>query len=378
MLKNENFDWGKEVNDYTAKKKQVYENFHPVQKVTHKSIKHLEAFYNPITQKYNDPSIQIRNKQIEKETLPVKISKYYDKSLRYEQTFDIINLKDKLKVFEGHPDYPQQKIEVGANKKNLETSRVDYNILSNKHLQEHHFDKPENRPYKSTNNKSQNPYKKVWNNKDYDIISNKYLVDDSQKKSTNEVIFNIESANKYWKTHNFDPIVGAYYSKEKENKYQNDMKEKSLIHGKDKALKLPKSVLEKGLLYNPVNQQVLDRERLSAYEQKEKNKIQRYSKRFQIEDYYNVKNSTLDETKKKYFACENPNENYDIINLKKFGDVERHENKDWQRIVNSAGVNSTFGKKSIYKDPYDFTDHPDEYKSFISNRNSKYISIFSR
>jgi len=64
--------------------------------------------------------------------------------LRYEQTFDLITLKDKLKGFEIHPDYPKEK--TSERTKKTESTKLNYNIISNKNFKEHHFNMPEKRP----------------------------------------------------------------------------------------------------------------------------------------------------------------------------------------------------------------------------------------
>jgi hypothetical protein len=63
--------------------------------------------------------------------------------LRYEQTFDIINFDNKLKGLENRPDYPKDKPWYFRPGKD---THVDYNILSNIPMTEHHYDAPEKRP----------------------------------------------------------------------------------------------------------------------------------------------------------------------------------------------------------------------------------------
>ena len=56
--------------------------------------------------------------------------------MRYEQTFDIVNFENKLKGLETRQDYPKEKpwyFRPGQD------TNVDYNILSNINVQEHHY-----------------------------------------------------------------------------------------------------------------------------------------------------------------------------------------------------------------------------------------------
>ena len=54
------------------------------------------------------------------------------------------------------------------------------------------------------------------NFKDYNIVSNKYLEHHDKKVVADEQISRAEAAQKYWKTHDFDPVNCKYYNDDKE------------------------------------------------------------------------------------------------------------------------------------------------------------------
>ena len=66
-----------------------------------------------------------------------------DRALRYEQTYNILNFENKMQGLEKRPDYPKEKPWYFRPGKD---TQVDYNIISNVHMQEHHFAAPEKRP----------------------------------------------------------------------------------------------------------------------------------------------------------------------------------------------------------------------------------------
>ena len=86
-------------------------------------MKKIETYFNPILQKYNDDKINKQLISMENKDLKDKLALYYDKQLSNEQTYNLINLKDKLKGFENHPNYPKQEknkikfIEENSNKR---------------------------------------------------------------------------------------------------------------------------------------------------------------------------------------------------------------------------------------------------------------------
>lgn len=98
-----------------------------------------------------------------------------------------------------------------------------------------------------------------------------------------EKILRAEAAERYWKTHNFDLINGQYYDQGKEDDFVKQREEEAKIHGKDEVLKLPISVRNDGLMYNPVNMKIEDEKRLYERDLREKNKKARYEVRFDVE-----------------------------------------------------------------------------------------------
>jgi len=56
-----------------------------------------------------------------------------------------------------------------------------------------------------------------------------------------------------------------------------------LEHGKDEVKKLPISVQNEGLLYNPINMHIEDNDRLYQKDLREKNKRKRYEVRYDVE-----------------------------------------------------------------------------------------------
>ena len=55
------------------------------------------------------------------------------------------------------------------------------------------------------------------------------------------------------------------------------------IHGRDEVLKLPLTVRNDGLMYNPVNMKIEDKKRLYERDLREKNKKARYEVRYDVE-----------------------------------------------------------------------------------------------
>jgi hypothetical protein len=112
-------------------------------KVTNAHVKAQEVQYNPITQTFSDPSRESNVRQIEEQNMTDVLAKNKDRSLRYEQTYNILNFDNKLRGLEARPDYPKEKPWYFRPGKD---TIVNYNIISNVNMAEHHFQPPEKRP----------------------------------------------------------------------------------------------------------------------------------------------------------------------------------------------------------------------------------------
>jgi len=208
--------------------------------------------------------------------------------LRYEQTFNVINFEDKLKGLEDHPEYPKEK--AWKFKAKLDTN-VGYNIISNLPFQQHFYTAPDQRPVEKKIVEKQREIT-TTGLRDYNIITNRYLELHEDKTKTDKMIEKCELAEKYWKTHNYDPVSGQFYDPIKEEEFlvycslfncdrKRDTEAK--VHGKNEVYKLPISVQKEGLLYNPINMKIEDRERLEERELRERRKKKRYELRYGLE-----------------------------------------------------------------------------------------------
>ena len=98
-----------------------------------------------------------------------------------------------------------------------------------------------------------------------------------------EQIHKAEAALRYWKTHDFDVVNCTYYDQDKEEVFKKQRTDEAKIHGKDQVKKLPLTVQNEGLMYNPINMKIEDEGRLFDRDLREKNKKARYEVRYDFE-----------------------------------------------------------------------------------------------
>ena len=318
---------------------------------SHKDIIAAEQEYNPILQKYKNPSIENLYKQEEKKTLKRNLSLNYDKCLSNIQTYNIINLENRLKSLNYDP---KNYIKRGIFKK-YSDSNVDYNIISNL-SKDIHNGKPFEDITKINKENDYNQYKINLNiYKDYDIISNKYKVFDKEKQEIDNEINRLIAAKKI--------------NSIKEPEEVNPFKRKNI------------QIKE---LYNPINFKIYNKEKLDEIDNL-KNRNLRYSIKPQIENYYHSKdfiNNSLplpypDYNKYKYID----KRGYDIINLKpchnKYKDnfnMKKIKN-EWNSLINNLGKNETITKSKLYEVNKNQEDLDECHRNYVKNRNIEYFDF---
>lgn len=114
-------------------------------------------------------------------------------------------------------------------------------------------------------------------------MTNKYLEHHDDKVVGDEVVLRAEAAKKYWKTHDFDIVNCKYYEDSKEKEFDQKRIEEMKTHGQDQVKKLPITVQNEGLMYNPVNMKIEDEKRLYERDLREKNKKARFEVKYDVE-----------------------------------------------------------------------------------------------
>ena len=339
-----NYNWSSQIKNYDFNRTHLPWDKSPIPpKVTTKMMKQNDNCFDLILQKYNDKQYENSLNQKEKKELISTIIKNQDKQLKVEQTFNIINLQDRLKGFENHPDYPKQKDLINKRKK-INYDIKNYNIISNLPLTVHHYDKPENRP-KLVENEKKNVVKKskqyLFGNqqRDYDIISAKYKCYNDEKVQLDKELSKLNTAKIFYKNNDYNPIKGAFFNQEKEESYQKMLEEKNKNWGKEKFEKMPKCAKGRSDIYDLISLKVVDKKGFNKMVTDERNKKKRYELRNDMDKYYHELDlKKQDKEVSKY--------NYRSKVYKEKSEISKNQQNsklyDWEKILNGASKNTTF------------------------------------
>ena len=377
------FNWPNAVNDYHYSKSNLEWGQNPKPFViTHRLIKENDRSFNPILQKYTDTNYENQLRFQEKQNLINTIVKNKDNQLKIEQTYDIINLQDKLKGFENDPNYPKMKDPINT-RKNLNPHKASYNIISCLPFSQHHFDKPENRPKDNENldkirNKPQYNYVKT---RDYDLISTKYKQFHDEKIELEKEINKYRTAKMFYKNNDYNIIKGRFFDEGKEKEFIEKRNESQKNWGIEYKKNLPRCAKGQSDIYNLISLKTVDNNELTKMIDAEKAKKKRYGMRYEVEKNNMIKDmGKLKENKDKCsyqrFKEEDARQ-YNIINLKdkpykEHAQIYKKDGiSDWEKLMNGAGENNTFKTKEIYRDPYDYTENNIKYDNYMRERKEK-------
>ena len=147
-----------------------------------------------------------------------------------------MNFDNKLKGLETRSDYPKEKPWFFRPGKD---TYVNYNIISNIDQKDHHFQPPQKRPEPTEQERPRGKVYYVAPQRDYNVVTNRYLEHNDEKMQLNEEILRNEAAKVFWNERDFDPVVGSYIDEDKEKKFVEERSAQEKIHGKDEVKKLP-------------------------------------------------------------------------------------------------------------------------------------------
>lgn len=350
QLYQSNSTWAKELKEYDYNRKHLAWGVNVKPHVyTQKEQKQKENIFNPISQQYYDSAYNSQLKYQEMKQIKNEIVNNYDNELRNEQTFDIISLKDRLKGFENHPNYPKPAKE--KIKLNKEVSQVPYNILN-------HRDKQTMQISTESINQRRGPEPI---SRDYNLITNDYIVNNELKNQTDFEIEQLTAAKKLQQTRSdYDYIKGAFYDSVKQTEYERQQAE----------FRNKQSLFKSEVMYNPVNHHIYNKDRVDKYDHAQDNLKKRYRIKPLIEEFHRQRQLDREYTKDKQIENKlnyqrykvEDQRGYNVINLKNnysaIKDMLNCANKKdtWDILKENAGENETLSKKGVFKDPHDTSE----------------------
>lgn len=227
--------WGDSIKRYTSEKRTApdYPPFVPAR--GYRDIRfgkqHEHRAFHPLAQRYlsNDEEAKMQVK--EAKNLLQQTKKAEEICIAYGSHYDVLTNEPKTIAKN-----------VIAEQKKLEESRKKYERP------------PSPREYRrGPDEMGLSRYE--WphmNNKEYNILNNRYLQVDHEKQIEKDRVQQLQTATKkFFSSNHYNPISGTYYDPNKEQHFQDLRRRESLRHGQDKFRRMPLGLQQaEGSTYN--------------------------------------------------------------------------------------------------------------------------------
>mmetsp|Transcript_5204 Transcript_5204/g.11008 ORF Transcript_5204/g.11008 Transcript_5204/m.11008 type:complete len:449 (+) Transcript_5204:207-1553(+) len=273
--------WGETLKNYRKSTTTLpwgQNDFVPTKRETVYEKSRKERAFNPVTMTYRDEAKENTIRQRERAFAAVRLNDAKDKQLCFEQKFNIINHQSHLPQ-EYEPGKKQSAMEEVSRR--APDSRVKYNIISHMGREEHLKAKmvpKEGEEFtlrRSMNVTLEDGLKpKSHQTREYDVLTNKYLQNNTAREVEDLENQRDELAKKYWKSHDFDILAVRYCDAQKQQKYEKELREKERTHGKNQKEMWPPAVkYSEGSVYDIVTNEIKDGRAIGAVDEKRNKNI---------------------------------------------------------------------------------------------------------
>jgi len=213
-------DWGDDLRRYEkTKRHEVHPSTMqpPNLKIPRGAVANAERDFNPITQRFADKQKEQDLCRFEKELAVEHLNRAEDIQIIREQPFNILNYSSRLQGVES------KRTEGTHDKKGSMVypdgfqGRVDYNIISNKGYDEHHWAPPEERPIPPLRLPRAREVAS-FPLREYNVLTNRYNEHHDEKTMRDEHLKKLELTVKDQTRNKFHPVLQVYKDKDEEDR----------------------------------------------------------------------------------------------------------------------------------------------------------------
>mmetsp|Transcript_19472 Transcript_19472/g.45241 ORF Transcript_19472/g.45241 Transcript_19472/m.45241 type:complete len:477 (+) Transcript_19472:91-1521(+) len=292
--------WGDHVRSYEQEKRHAVDSglvSGPPLRLQPGIFQAQERIFDPLLGRYRDNSTEATQRQLEERERVAHLNRAKDIQILREQPYDIVNQASKLDKLAPGKDPTRlgghgtlgTKERTKDGRGHFPQTAVDYNILSNMPFQEHHWARHEDRPRL----KEKSPrVRKVpaFLCKDFDIVTNRYLDNHSEKLRQEKHVTLLEATEKHMAKNAFDPVVGKFVDPHKEDRLKSiDHTREVEIHmrGNDK---IPPSYKgRETAAYGIVSHETYDSDMLRLFDTLAAERTDRYRNRYIVDHNFHAR-----------------------------------------------------------------------------------------
>lgn len=264
-------DWGDDLRAYERSKRH---EVHPKRMeepdlvIPRGVVANAERDFNPITQRFADKAYEHDLKKYEKQVAVEHLNRAEDLQILREQPYNVVNHASRLHGVESIMSPSSKRAGGPQEKRSMKVfpdtyqGRVDFNILSNRGYDEHHWAREDERPMPPLRlpRAREVPAMTV---REFNILSNRYLEHHDEKNTRDEHLTKLESTVKDQSRNRFNPVTQTFKNQEEEDRMQvMDALHEQEIRDRRAAQEPPTLKHRPQAYFNPVNHAFIDEERV--------------------------------------------------------------------------------------------------------------------
>jgi hypothetical protein len=172
---------------------------------------------------------------------------------------------------------------------------VDYNLLSNLNMEEHHWAPPDERPV-AVPKEPRNRKIPAYLQKDYNVVNNRYLHDHEQQQARDKELNKLQATAKFRERNRFNPLTQQYTDGD-ENLRMRGWEEAHKIEAVEKAqAQMPPSIKHRPSAYwNVINHRQANADTLKMIDLAEDERKERYKNRYIVENNLHTRDISSDQ-----------------------------------------------------------------------------------
>jgi hypothetical protein len=241
--------WGDTIRSYEMSKKSLPwqpEENHPTKTIGMLERRLKEREVNPILMQYRDPH---KETQFQTQTLKTQQDKALNQTIskinkaKTMRNYNLITHTPNLNSTGPMATLPSSTTFAAATGGVFkDRNQRDYHLLSHYHSKLHSVAPLEydEQFTQSCVSKKQSHHKPNFRPRDYNILSNQYSTNHTEREAADHEILQEKMRKKYWETHHYDLLKGQNYRESDEMKYQEEKELKRSRQLKNKEMQYPR------------------------------------------------------------------------------------------------------------------------------------------
>eukprot|EP00403_Amphidinium_massartii_P033995 CAMPEP_0178446670 /NCGR_PEP_ID=MMETSP0689_2-20121128/40945_1 /TAXON_ID=160604 /ORGANISM="Amphidinium massartii, Strain CS-259" /LENGTH=408 /DNA_ID=CAMNT_0020071545 /DNA_START=258 /DNA_END=1484 /DNA_ORIENTATION=- len=243
-----------------------------------------ERIFDPVLQRFRDDTVERRKRSTEDKDRTAHLNRAMDIQVIREQPFNIVSHESKLESIAPGMDPLRTgdrhcPLRTTQGRGGFPTTTLDFNLVSNLPLDEHHWAPPEERP-RCMERQARGRKVPAYLIKDYNIVSNRYLEGHDAKIARDKRANLLEGTAKYVAINRLNPITQQCIDPRHEARMQQcDDARVVEVNLRHEAVQPPSYTGRPAALHNMITNEAIDPDTLRMVDLAEKERKERYRNR---------------------------------------------------------------------------------------------------